>query len=312
VSGDRTGAVRAGLAALSHRKLILLLALTTAVLGISAAMPLAPTLREAVAGTLAGDHFLRNAATAAPTDFTDLLRENWPAFRGTGRAAVWAGILGAVVQAFFAGGLVAVLGRGPFSFSQFFDPARRNFWHNAKCFFVFGPTAGIALGFWFWGERKAAVELLRDMPPDSMLHALAGWGRLVVGVLLFAALSLLYDFARAARRYVPAIGALRAYRFAWRALSGSWIRALGLWLLWFGAGGAATVAAFALVWEMPAVSRTAIGLLFVLQLAGLCIRSAVRVATWGSLIAFLEPRAGAAISAGVRIRYRVAGAESAA
>jgi hypothetical protein len=302
------GAVGSGLAALSHGKLILLLALTTALLGVSAAMPLGPTLRESVAGTLAGDHFLRNAPTAAPTDFFDLVREDWPAFRGTGRSALWAALLGAALQAFFAGGLVVVLGRGPFSFSQFFEPARRNFWHNVKCFWVFFPVAAITLALWFWGERKATARLLRDTPPDSFLHSAALWGRLAVGLLIFAVYSLLYDFARAARRHAPSIGALRAYRFAWRALSGSWLRALGLWALWFGAGAIGVLALFALAWELPAVSPAGIGLLFALQFAGLCARSAVRVAAWGSFLAFLEPRARPALFAIARILYRDGGA----
>src|SRR5207237_1097382 len=46
VSPDRRGPIAAGLAALSHGKLILLLALTTAAFGVSAAMPLTPTLRD--------------------------------------------------------------------------------------------------------------------------------------------------------------------------------------------------------------------------------------------------------------------------
>jgi hypothetical protein len=301
----RGNALRAGLAELSHGKLILLLTLTTALLGVSAAMPLGPVLRESVAGTLAGDHFLRNAPRAAPTDFVDLVRENWTAFQGTARATLWAGLLGVLLQAFFAGGLVAALGRGPFSFSQFFEPARGNFWHNVKCFLLFGPAAALVLGgAWLAGEHKAAQKLLRDTPPDSPLHSLAGWGAVVVALLLFAVLSLLYDFARAARRHAPAIGAFRAYRFAWRALSGSWLPALGLWLLWLCAAAAATLSFLALAWGMRAVSPFAIAVLFALQLGGLAARSAVRVAAWGSFLALLESRARLALSATARIRYR--------
>jgi hypothetical protein len=303
----RGNALRAGLAELSHGKLILLLTLTTALLGVSAAMPLGPVLRESVAGTLAGDHFLRNAPRAAPTDFVDLVRENWTAFQGTARATLWAGLLGVLLQAFFAGGLVAALGRGPFSFSQFFEPARGNFWHNVKCFLLFGPAAALVLGAWLAGEHKAAQKLLRDTPPDSPLHSLAGWGAVIVALLLFAVLSLLYDFARAARRHAPAIGAFRAYRFAWRALSGSWLPALGLWLAWLSAAAAATLSFLALAWAVPAVSPPAIVLLFALQLAGLAARSAARVGAWGSFLAFLEPRAPAALSAITRIRFREAG-----
>jgi hypothetical protein len=42
--------------------------------------------------------------------------------------------------------------------------------------------------------------------------------------------------------------------------------------------------------------------LIVLQFGVLCLRSAVRVAAWGSFLAFLEPRARPALSAIARVR----------
>ena len=49
-------------------------------------------------------------------------------------------------------------------------------------------------------------------------------------------------------------------------------------------------------------SLTAIGFVMILQFGVLWLRSAVRVAAWGSYIAFLEPRARPAISAIARVQ----------
>jgi hypothetical protein len=62
---------------------------------------------------------------------------------------------------------------------------------------------------------------------------------------------------------------------------------------------------------MPAVSPPAIGLLFLLEFGVLWLRSAVRVACWGSYIDFLEPRARRALASAARVRYVVAPAEAA-
>jgi len=300
MSRERTPAA-AGLAAISHAKLVLLLALTTAALGLSSAMPLLPTLRETMTQTLAGDHFLRNAPTLAPSDFFDFFREKDAAIEGTRHAAGGMGMVGVVLQVFFAGGLVAVLGRGPFSFGQFFEPARRNFWHNLKCLFVFAILAGLVLGAWLGGGFAAREKLFENSPPDAAVHALSFWLLALGGLLLFAMLSLLYDFARAARRFSPEIGAWRAFRFARRALQGSWLRGLGLWILWFALGAAAVLGLIAIAWSMRATSRPGIALLFLLQFGVFWARSAARVAAWGSYVAFLEPRAREALSATARI-----------
>ena len=291
------GSLAAGFAALSHGKLILLLALTTAALGLAGAMPLTPAIAGSIAGTLAGDHLIRNAATLAPTDFLDFLREQAPAVRGARRAALFAGVLGVVLQAFFAGGIVAVLGRGRFSFSQFFEPARRNLWHNTKCLLLFAASAGIALGAWFGGVAAVAKKALESVPPDAPVRTLVFWVTIVGGVLLYAGLSLLYDFARAARRYSPTIGAWRAFRFAWRALAGARLRALLLFLFWLFAGGGVAAGAVLAAWCMPAVSLPAVAALLALQFAALWLRAAVRVGAWGSYIGFLDRRGRPALSA---------------
>lgn len=291
MSPTRRGSIGAGFSALSHGKLILLLALTTAVLGVSAAMPLAPTLSDAVAGTLAGDHFIRNHPTFAPTDLFDLLHEKAAAFAGTERAAGWAGLLAVLAQAFFAGGVVAVLGRGPFSFGQFFEPARRNFWHNVKCGVLFAVLAVAVLGLWFGAVGGATHKALERVPPDASVRTFLWWVQLLVGVFLFAGLSLLYDFARASRRYAPRIGAWRGYGFARRALSDARAAALGIFLFWLFLGGIAVLLPLALAWSMPAVSPLAILVLSLLQFGVFYVRSAARVAAWGSYVEFLDARA---------------------
>jgi hypothetical protein len=300
MSRDRTPAA-AGFAALSHAKLVLLLALTTAALGVSSAVPLMPSLRETMTETLAGDHFLRNAPTLAPSDVFDFFREKAAAIDGTRRAAGWMAMVGVLLQVFFAGGLVAVLGRGPFSFGQFFEPARRNFWHNIKCLFVFAVLAGLSLGAWLGGGFAAREKLFENSPPDAAVHSLSFWLLAAGGLLLFAALSLLYDFARAARRFSPEIGAWRAFRFARQALRGSWLRALGLWTLWLGLGAAAVLGLLAITWSMRATTRPGIALLLLLQFGVFWVRSAARVGAWGSYVEFLEPRAREALSATARI-----------
>ena len=287
--------IAAGLAALSHRKLILLLTLSAVALGLLGAMPLTPALQDVMAGTLAGHHFIQNHPTFAPTDFIDFMRERRYAILGARRSALAVGVLGVFLQVFFAGGIIAVLGRGRFAFGQFVEPARRNFWHNARCLALFAVSALVTLGLWFGGMGAATKRLFEQAPPDSAMRSYAWWLVLVVGFLLFAALSLLYDFARAARRYAPTIGLWRAWRFAHRTLAGSWMRALGLFLLWFVAGGAVVLAAVDAAWALTAVSLPAVAVLFLLQFAALWLRAAVRVAAWGSYVGFLDARARGAL-----------------
>lgn len=311
MTNERPNPIVSGFSALSHRKLVLLLAATAALLGVTGAMPAMPTFHQWLGGSLAGDAFVRNQPTQAPGFFFDLLHERWPAFEGARRTAGWAGAIGLLLQMFFAGGIVAVLGRGKFSFGQFLEPARRNFWHNLKCFFLFVLLLAVALGAWLGGSYAAGRKLFEQTPPDARARSLAFWLCAAVAVLIFAALSLLYDFARAARRY-SGVGALRGFRFARRALSGAWLRALGLWLFWAILGGAVVGAGFALTWSMPAVSPLAIAVLLVLQFAVLWLRSAVRVAAWGSYLEFLDARARDAIAATARIRFSTAAPSPAA
>jgi hypothetical protein len=305
MSSTRRGSVAAGFAAARHGKLVLLLALTTFVLGALGASPIRPAFESALGQTLNGDHFIRNHPSFAPTDFADFVVTQEYARKGLYRTALAAGVLGVLLQVFFAGGIVSVLGRGRFAFAQFFEPARRNLWHNVKCLVLFGAALAAFAGAW-GGLREGAHRLLENVPPDAASRRAAWWAILLVGVLLFGVWSLVYDFARAARRYAPGIGVLRGVRFALRALKGSWRSALLLFAFWFAAGTAAVCIAFAAAWFLPAVSIPAVVLLFLLQLAGLWLRAAVRVAAWGSYLAFLDPRAGRAMASLERMTPRAA------
>ncbi len=291
----------AGFRALGHGKLIFLLAAATVLTAAGSAAPLHGVFTKELGGTLAGDHFLRNHPTAAPTDFFDFLRFNAGAVTGVLSGSRYGVLLTILLQMFFAGGIVAVLGRGRFTFGQFFEPARRNFWHNAKCFFLFAALLAVVLGALF-GLHEAGKKVLEDVPPDAT--RLAAWksALVVFAVLLWGMASLLYDFARAARRYSPSIGAWRAWGFARRALRGSWLGALGLFVFWLVAGGAVWFGLFALAWSMPAVSPAAIAALFLLQFLVLWVRAAVRVAAWSSYLEFLDQRAERALPAAAPVR----------
>ena len=93
----------AGLEALGNGKLILLLSVATAALGVAAMLPIIPSLHDTMLETLAGDHFARNAATLAPTDFLDFFREKDAAIDGVRHTIGAMGWLGLLLQVFFAG-----------------------------------------------------------------------------------------------------------------------------------------------------------------------------------------------------------------
>ena len=286
----RRGSLAAGFAALrSGRLLVLLLLVPTVVLSLLAAAPLGPSLSDAFAGTLAGDHVVKNHPAFASADVFDFLREKAAAVAGARAATRWAALIILLQQIFFAGGLVVVLGRSaPIALPDFVAGARRNFWHNVKCFLIFLVMAGIAIGAWFVVTRAFSKKVFENAPP-------AAWStfffRVVVvlgAVFLYAVFSLLHDFARAARRSDPAIGAWRAYFQARRLLSGRWPRALGVFLFWLLLGGAILLIGIAIEWNAPAVTGLAIFLHILIQIAVLSIRPAIRVAAWGSYLALYD------------------------
>jgi hypothetical protein len=120
--------------------------------------------------------------------------------RGRPGASRWAGILGVVVQIFLAGGIIAVLGHGPFGFGSSSSPPP-NFWHNAKCFLLFCVALGVAESVWLGGGFYARRKLFESSPPDAASHRISWWILVAGAFLIYAVLSILYDFARAARRF---------------------------------------------------------------------------------------------------------------
>jgi hypothetical protein len=287
---NRRSSLGAGFAALSSgRLLVLLLTGVTVVLAILAAAPLGPSLRESFGGTLAGDHILKNHPSFAPTDVFDFLREKAPAVAGAGAAARWAALIGLLQQILFAGGIVAVLGRSvPISLPDFVAGVRRNAWHNIKCFLIFLLGAGAVLGAWFAATHAVWKKAFEDLPPGSVSSTIFRAAVVVVALSLYAVFSLLHDFARAARRDDFSIGAWRAYGRARRTLSGRWARALGIFFFWLLFGGAVLLLGIALEWTAPAVAAVAIALHVVIQIGVLALRSALRIAAWGSYLAFYD------------------------
>lgn len=283
--------LRSGFTALQQGRLIALLALSTAVLGVTAAAPLWPALDGFFTRTLAGDHVLRNHPTFAPTDVLAFLGEKSAAVGGAWQATLWACALSVLAQTFFAGGIVAALGRhGPLSWNDFFGGCRRNFWQNLKCSFLFAALL-LLPGLFLVGAARAGKKLFEHAPPWSDARLAYRVGAAAAALLLYAILSLLYDFARAARRKDPEVGALRAYGFALRCLAGCWVRALGVCAFWFVFGGAAVFALFALEWSGNAASWAGIAGHTALQAAVIAARSAVRVGAWGSELALFDERA---------------------
>ena len=291
----RKSALLAGIRSLSQWRLILLLTLVTALLGVTAAVPLWPALDSVFGDTLSGDHILRNHPTFAPTDVLDFLREKRSATAAATSAMHWSAVLGVVFQMLFAGGIVAVLGRpGLFPWSDFFAACRHNFWHNFKCLLLFAILVLLLPGLWLGGSMALGKRVMEAAPPWSGALLAYRLGTAAVALLLFAVLSLVYDFARAARRNDPRIGAWRAFRFARRTLSGVWLRALGLVAFWFVAGGAVVLTLFCLEWSGSASTWAGIALHTALQAAVLAARSAVRVGAWGSELALFDERTPAA------------------
>ncbi|MDQ2978192.1 MAG: hypothetical protein M3R62_03155, partial [Acidobacteriota bacterium] len=205
------------------------------------------------------------------------------------RGTVRAGLLGLLLQIFFAGGIVETLGRasaaGP---HEFWTGARRNFAHNLKCFALFALMAGVTLAAWIGLAAAVGGKLFENAPPNTAGRFAWTAGVVVVSFLLFGLWTLLYDFARAARRSMPGIGALAAFAGARRRLRGRWLRGLALLLFWTAIGSGAFAAVFALAWGERTPSGAAVVLnLFLLGLL-LAVRPVVRVAAWGSILALFD------------------------
>jgi len=289
-SMEHRSSIGAGFSALGRGKtLILLLTAVTVVLSLLATAPLAPSLWNSFAGTLAGDHILKNDPTFAPTDVFDFLREKSAAVAGARAAANWAVLIVILQQILFAGGIVTVLGKAaPVTLPDFVAGVKRNSWHNLKCFLIFLLTGGVSLGLWFAATGGAQRKLFQNTAPGAP-SAFAFRILMMVGALvLYAVFSVLHDFARAARRTEHTIGAFGAYGYARRMLAGRWLRALGIFLFWFLFGGVLLLVGIGIEWSAPAISVLAITLHILLQIAVLTIRPAIRIAAWGSYLAMYD------------------------
>ncbi len=281
-----------GFRSLREWRLILVLVATTVLLALPPALALWPALDSVFRQTLAGDHVLRNHPFFAPADVLEFLQQKRDVIAAARQTAVGGGVLAVLLQILFAGGFVEVLGRhdravlGPFVSGAF-----SNFWHNLKCFAIFAVTAAAVLGLWLGATGAASGKIFEHSPPGAPGPRIFRIGMLFVALLLFAVLSLLHDFARIARRFEPAAGAWRGYGMARRTLSAAWLRALGVLLFWFFLGGTAWLSLVAFEWATAAVSALAILLHTLLQIAAVIVRSAVRVAAWGSYVALADRRA---------------------
>lgn len=287
---ERRSSIGAGFSALgTGRVLVLLLTAVTVVLSLLVAAPIAPSLHDSFAGTLAGDHVLKNDPFFAPTDVFDFLREKSAAVAGVRAAANWAALIMLLQQILFAGGIVAVLGKAaPVTLPQFVAGVRRNAWHNVKCFLIFLVAAGVCLGVWFAATHALYKKSFEDLPPGATSTFVFRAVIVLVALFLYAVFSLLHDLARAARRSDSTIGAWRAYGQARRILSGRWLRALGVFLFWFLFGGALVLLGIGMEWSVPAISALAIAAHILLQIAVLTIRPAIRIAAWGSYLALYD------------------------
>jgi hypothetical protein len=285
------GALASGLVSLGRFRLVFLLAATTLTLGILSAAPLGPALKDQVAGTLAGDHFARNDANLAPAEVFDFFREESPAVQGAFAAARWAAVVGLLLQIFFAGGIIETLGRSsrpPDSRGPFWAGARRHFGHNLKCFLIFLVAALIVVGGWVAAAVGAGRAMFRDAAPHTGGRGAWFWLSVLLALVLLGALTLLYDFARAARRRFPSIGAVEAFREARRRLRGRWLRGLGLLAFWLAAGLVAVGLLFAAAWGQPTPGGITVFVNLVLLAGVVAARSAVRVGAWGSILALFD------------------------
>lgn len=278
----------AGFAALGRGRLILLFAVASALLGIAGASPLGPAMRDAFSGTLAGDHLVRNEPSLAPVDVLDLLRAKRIAIAGAAGATRWAAVLAILLQIFLAGGVVETLGRPEAERGLFWLAARRHLGHNFKCFLLFLAAAAVVLGIWAGASLGIGRALFRHAAPHT--PAAAAWlaASVAVALLLFGVLTLLYDFARAARRSSPVAGALAGVRVARTRLRGRWARGLALLAFWAGLGAAGVAVLLAAAWYQSTPSGAAVAVNLTLVAGALVVRSATRVGCWGSMLALYD------------------------
>ena len=278
----------AGIGALRRWRLVLLLAASAAALGGAAASPLAPAMRDDIAGRLAGDHLLRNDPAQAPEDLFDFLRERSAAVSGWRSATLWMAVAGLLLQTFYAGGIVDTVGRIDSGPADFWAASRQHFAHNAKCFALAALLGAILVGVWTGGMAAAGKAMFEDAPPHTTARAVWGTVTFVVGLLLVAAVALLAGLAKAARRGSPAIGALRAFRDARRRLRGRWLKGIGVLIFWSAAGGLGLAAILGAAWSQHTPGGAAVAVNLFLLALSLLVIPAAKVGAWGSLLSLYD------------------------
>ena len=286
--------VAAGFAALSHSKLILLLALTTAVLGpVGAAAAAARVFQEVLAARSPATTSSATHPTFAPPDFLDFIEAAVARRRRRdARPSAWRRRpRGPPPDASSPAAWSRCSAAGPFGFGQFFEPARRNLWHNVKCFARLRPLAAVVARRLARRRRRGAQEApRRDGRPTPPAR------RLTLGLArrrpsCSSPPSRCSTTLPGRRAATPRRSARwRGYRFArLRPLGILAARARSLVLLARRSGAARCSALVAVAWLMPAVScRRSPSASLVCSSASSGLRSAVRVAAWGSYIGFLE------------------------
>lgn len=202
---------------------------------------------------------------------------------------MWAALAGVLLHAFFAGGIVETLGRRPERAAEkFWAASRRHVAHNLRCVALAILAAGVAVGVWLAAAGAAARALFQAAPPHSAGRDAFGLAALALTLLLAGSAVLLLDFARAARRFSPRIGAVAAFRDARRRLRGRWAAGLAVLLFWAVAGAAGLALLLSAAWSLETPAGGAVAIDLVLLASTLAVLPAARVATWGSILALCD------------------------
>jgi hypothetical protein len=282
--------IASGFAALAGWRTTLVLLASANLAALPVPMALRGSLSSAFGDTLAGAAIRGNAQPDAGLYWIDYLRRYHPFSAASG--AFWLAVaLTLLFQIFLAGGIIETVGRERTPFlGEFFGACGRHFRHNLAAFLLFVLFVLLLPGVWLGLTGAAAHALFSSSPPHTPAAAIVAGVRYVVALLLFAALSMAYDFARAMPRFGP-VRAWPAFRGGLAIARREPAGVLGIFFFWLIAAGLLQLGWSALEWRAAPASAGAIAVVFLAEQAGIWIRCAARVATWGSIVSFLGPRA---------------------
>jgi hypothetical protein len=253
-------------------------------------MALHGSFTAAFGDTLAGEAIRRNAAPDAGLYWIDYLRRYHP-FSAAGGAFWLAVALTLLFQIFLAGGIIETVGRERRPFlGGFFGACGRHFHHNLRAFLLFVLFVLLVPGVWLALTTAGAHGLFRNAPPHTTGAAIFAVVRYGIALLLFAILSMAYDFARAMPRFGP-VRTWPAFRSGLAVARREPVAVAGIFFFWLIVAGVFQILWSALEWNAAPATSGAIAAVFLAQQIGIFIRCAARVATWGSIVSFLEPRA---------------------